>query len=499
MVYVNGVPVVRDNLPAGAITASTPASSFTSGTAESNWFEYQVPASLFTAGDNTIAVEVHQSDLNNADSIFDFELVARNGSEATAPSTPAPSVAAVDFSSATLTWPASTDDVAVIGYVVRRNGTPIAFTQSTSYVDDGLAPGTPYAYTVTAVDSSGNTSTPGAANTTTAANTALVRSGDVWSYNGTTTDPGTAWRQPGFDASSWPTGPSQLGWGGKGEATTVPVTGTQYYVRHFNVDDPSHYQQLLLRLVRDDGAAVYLNGVEVRRDNLPTGGLTYNTRSSGAMTAPAERNWFESTVPGSLLVAGDNVIAVEVHQDTATNGDSLFNLELVRQTPADTNPPTRPSLSLGAVTANSIGLSWTGSTDDAGILGYVVRRNGAIVGWTTQTSFTDTGLSAEHHVRLPGRRRRHLRQPVDARARSRPRRSPPRCSCRAATCGSSSRRRPTRAPPGASPASTPRRGRAARRSSAGAAAARRPRFPAASSRSSSSATSTCRTPVRSAS
>jgi hypothetical protein len=394
MVYVNGIPVVRDNLPAGTITASTPASSFTTGAAEGSWFEYQVPASLFTAGDNTIAVEVHQSDLNNADSIFDLELVARNGSEATAPSTPSPSVSDVDFSSATLTWPAATDDVAVIGYVVRRNGTPITFTPSTSYLDEELAPSTPYAYTVTAVDSSGNTSTPGAVNTTTAANTALVRSGDVWSYNGTTTDPGTAWRQPGFNVASWPTGPSQLGWGGKGEATTVPVTGTQYYVKHFDVDDPSHYQQLLLRLVRDDGAAVYLNGVEVRRDNLPAGALTYNTRSSSAMTAPAERSWFESTVPGSLLVAGDNVIAVEVHQDTATNADSLFNLELVRQTPADTNPPTRPSVSLGAVTASSIGLSWSGSTDDAGILGYVVRRNGAIVGWTTQTSFTDTGLAA---------------------------------------------------------------------------------------------------------
>ena len=51
----------------------------------------------------------------------------------------------------------------------------------------------------------------------------------------------------------------------------VPVTGTQYYVKHFTVDDPSQYQQLLLRLVRDDGAAVYLNGIEVRRDNLPAG------------------------------------------------------------------------------------------------------------------------------------------------------------------------------------------------------------------------------------
>ncbi len=50
-------------------------------------------------------------------------------------------------------------------------------------------------------------------------------------------------------------------------------------------------------------------------------------------------------MPGNLLVAGDNVIAAEVHQDTKpTTRDSLFDLELVRQTPAETNPPTRPTL-----------------------------------------------------------------------------------------------------------------------------------------------------------
>src|SRR5206468_4038173 len=65
VVYVNGIPVVRDNMPAGTLTASTPASSFTSGAAESTWYDYQVPASLFAAGDNTIAVEVHQAHRDN--------------------------------------------------------------------------------------------------------------------------------------------------------------------------------------------------------------------------------------------------------------------------------------------------------------------------------------------------------------------------------------------------------------------------------------------------
>ena len=62
-----------------------------------------------------------------------------------------------------LSWTASTDNIGVAGYIVRRDGTPIAFTPSTSFVDTGLAPGTTYTYDVTALDTSGNVSAPGTA------------------------------------------------------------------------------------------------------------------------------------------------------------------------------------------------------------------------------------------------------------------------------------------------------------------------------------------------
>jgi hypothetical protein len=35
-----------------------------------------------------------------------------------------------------------------------------------------------------------------------------------------------------------------------------------------------------LNLLRDDGAVIYLNGAEVRRDNLPTGTITYTNYAS---------------------------------------------------------------------------------------------------------------------------------------------------------------------------------------------------------------------------
>lgn len=58
-----------------------------------------------------------------------------------------------------LSWTASTDDVAVDYYEVRRNGsTIIASPTLVSYTDTGLDPDTAYSYEVRAVDTSGNTS-----------------------------------------------------------------------------------------------------------------------------------------------------------------------------------------------------------------------------------------------------------------------------------------------------------------------------------------------------
>ena len=86
-----------------------------------------------------------------------------------APSTPGNLAASKTATSVTLTWSASTDNVAVTGYQVRRDGTLITTTAPgvLTYTDNGRTPNTPYAYTVTAIDAVPNASTPAALNVTT--------------------------------------------------------------------------------------------------------------------------------------------------------------------------------------------------------------------------------------------------------------------------------------------------------------------------------------------
>ncbi|MGW4471229.1 NPCBM/NEW2 domain-containing protein [Nonomuraea sp. NPDC004354] len=61
----------------------------------------------------------------------------------------------------------------------------------------------------------------------------------------------------------------------------------------------------------------------------------------------------------------------------------------------DTTAPTAPTgLAASKVTSNSVDLSWGASTDNVGVTGYGVYRGTTLIGSSTGTSFTATGLSA---------------------------------------------------------------------------------------------------------
>jgi hypothetical protein len=190
----------------------------------------------------------------------------------------------------------------------------------------------------------------------------LVSSGDTWIYLDDGGDPGPTWLEPGFADGTWSTGASPLGYGNGDEATVVASGSagdhhiTTYFRHHFNVTDPGTVGALTLYLRRDDGAAAYLNGSEILRTNLSDAAGSETTASS-TTSGSAERHFVASAVNPDLLVAGDNVLAVEAHLDSATSPDLSFDLELV--TSGDPGPPAlerTPYLQVG--TASSMVVRW---------------------------------------------------------------------------------------------------------------------------------------------
>ncbi|HEY2953113.1 MAG TPA: lamin tail domain-containing protein, partial [Verrucomicrobiae bacterium] len=105
---------------------------------------------------------------------------------------------------------------------------------------------------------------------------------------------------------------------------------TVFYRKTFVVADPSAYAVLLPRLLRDDGAVVYLNGVEIVRDNVPSDTPLLGFANVTAAGGADETTYFvEPAVSSSLLVAGTNILAVENHQVSATSSDLAFDFELL--------------------------------------------------------------------------------------------------------------------------------------------------------------------------
>lgn len=93
-------------------------------------------------------------------------------SDPTRPSTPTNLVATANGAFlVNLSWNASTDNVAVTGYIVYRNGTQVATPSALIYSDPSVAAATTYTYTVAARDAAGNLSlvSAGASATTGAA------------------------------------------------------------------------------------------------------------------------------------------------------------------------------------------------------------------------------------------------------------------------------------------------------------------------------------------
>jgi len=233
------------------------------------------------------------------------------------------------------------------------------------------------------------------------AQTALVARGSAWKYLDNGSNQGGAWASTAFDDSSWASGNAQLGYGDGDEATIVGYGAdannkyiTTYFRKSFSVTNPADFSGLNLGILRDDGAIVYLNGTEVYRTNMPTGAVGYQTLAPAAVSGAEETTTFlQTTVSPSLLVAGTNVLAVEIHQANATSSDISFDFDLTGQTGMPTAGVTRGAyLQMG--TANQMTVRWrTNIATDSRV------QFGTIQGTLSQT-VDDANLTTEHEVRL---------------------------------------------------------------------------------------------------
>lgn len=200
--------------------------------------------------------------------------------------------------------------------------------------------------------------------------TLLPRSVAGWKYFAKATPPHATWATTTYSDAAWNVGTTPLqtnetalgGTAVPGNSANLQSGGTPrpfnsvYMRKTFEVTDKSPFTSLTLGFMRDDGGVVYLNGVELKRDNMPaTGTISYNTE---ALLSPTfEDTYREYTgLPVTSLVNGTNLLAVEIHQfpiptDTllTTSSDMRMNIEVFGQAPQALAPLSQSTAMLDGV------------------------------------------------------------------------------------------------------------------------------------------------------
>ena len=180
----------------------------------------------------------------------------------------------------------------------------------------------------------------------------LIAPGSAWKYNDSGTNLNTTWKNPTYVDTSWPTGNAQLGYGDGDESTVISYGSsttnrriTYYFRRSFTVADPAAFSALsaALRPRRRSG------DLSQRRRSraLEHAGGHYQLHDAGDRRHRRRGRIRVASKRRSIRPCwspGNNVIAVEIHQQSATSTDVSFDLEL-RATEA--RPPL-PSVTLVA-------------------------------------------------------------------------------------------------------------------------------------------------------
>ncbi len=172
--------------------------------------------------------------------------------------------------------------------------------------------------------------------------TELIEREDNWRYFKGTQEPSAqtgAWRQLAFDDSSWPQGTAPVGYDSNLSMGT-PLNdmrhnySTIYLRKEFDVTNPSQFQSLRFAILRDDGFKLWINGQLALEENVPAEeNLPYNTvlESYGLSYIPDETVYkaFEISNPSQYLVAGTNVIAIQViNVNLGSSSDCYADLEM---------------------------------------------------------------------------------------------------------------------------------------------------------------------------
>lgn len=401
--YLNGIEIYRFGV--GATVNPVLYTTTSGGNENASRGPFVVPRAALRVGDNVFAVETHQESNTSSDIVFGAELMAVADPNPTpariSSTTPANNALNVRDNApieVLLVDGATTVNPDTVRLLV--NGQPVAGASVTKEAGTILTrvnytPTAPYpnnAVTTVTVEFRDNLN---ALRTETFSFTVLpkllvdISATQMWQFHaeldssGATPvlrargeDLGTTWREPAYEdtaANGWVTGAALFA---DETGNTVEPVRTRFsrfpvlsptvgisaiYGRtRFNFTGDPATAQLRIRHAVDDGAVVYLNGQEIHRFWIAAGDVTYATLAGVGFTPTDHEAVYEGPfdVPATALVQGENVLAVEVHQNGTGSSDIVMGVQLQWMNPGA--PPVESRFTNIAITGGQVRIEWTG-------------------------------------------------------------------------------------------------------------------------------------------
>jgi len=160
----------------------------------------------------------------------------------------------------------------------------------------------------------------------------IIQTGDSVKYTVPESELPASWNTLEFNDSLWSDGIAGIGYADNDDGTEIDPCISVYIRYVFSIPDLAPIEVLLLDMDFDDAFVAYLNGVEIARANI---GVT-NTPPSFDQTAD---DWFEALLKDGqlpsrfeidstamdLLAEGDNIFAIQVHNESFTSSDLSSN------------------------------------------------------------------------------------------------------------------------------------------------------------------------------
>ncbi len=155
----------------------------------------------------------------------------------------------------------------------------------------------------------------------------FIQLGDNAKYIVPNSATSTTWRMLGFDDSNWKDGATGIGYGDGDDATIVPSGIRSVFLRQtFMVTDPNQIKEILLHIDYDDAFVAYINGKEIARANIESG--AFPPYYVGATTDREAKFYqgeglqkYKLSELENLLVAGENILAIQVHNINSNSSD----------------------------------------------------------------------------------------------------------------------------------------------------------------------------------